>query len=558
MTDAVRIDRNTPAVGEVTRAEIFALALMAPLVTGVTLPYFLDLFGLPLLPRITLIIAAGVALIVARQWRFASTARVELLVAVLGGLGTWAFLLSQTWPALLPPGSGPDLTHHLLLIDYLQRTGSLVRDPAAAAALGEMAHYPPGVHLLAVLAGALVPGGGVTALYPVVAFCVALKFSFFFLILLRLLPGIAGQTPLAATGAALVVCVSTYTFGSFLQDSFLAQVVAELFAIAMWWTLIVWFQRPSAWSMGLFGACGVAAFLTWPVWVGVPCTALVFLIVARRDLPWSQRVGQAVRAMLPIAAVTTIHAASHGGAFGLIATGGAVSQPSLTSIRWWLPVLALVGVMRSWRRPAVWPLFALIGATGLQAALLWWVAATRGATNPYMAVKMIYLGVYPLIALAVIGVSAGVGGRPGSVWRGGLAPATWNAVIAVTLFAVATRDVSHVSRHSPDISADMWRAGLWARDHLPGHCVDYLVGNEYTAYWLHLAVLRNSRADARSTTNETYLTQPTVARWLVDRGVPYAIADLAFLPAEIRARTRDLYQVGGAVVIARDGECRAQ
>jgi hypothetical protein len=41
-----------------------------------------------------------------------------------------------------------------------------------------------------------------------------------------------------------------------------------LFAVAMWWALVVWIAQPAARAMVLFALFGVAAFLTWPIWVG--------------------------------------------------------------------------------------------------------------------------------------------------------------------------------------------------------------------------------------------------------------------------------------------------
>src|SRR5207244_6062479 len=67
--------------------------------------------------------------------------------------GAMAWLWWMAWPHLLPVGRGSDLTHHLLLIGYIDRTGRLVHDRTLAPYLGEMIDYPPGAHLLAVLAG---------------------------------------------------------------------------------------------------------------------------------------------------------------------------------------------------------------------------------------------------------------------------------------------------------------------------------------------------------------------------------------------------------------------
>ena len=69
----------------------------------------------------------------------------------------------------------------------------------------------------------------------------------------------------------------------------------------------------------------------------------------------------------------------------------------------------------------------------------------------------------------------------------------------------------------PVVSNELFAAGLWARTHVPVGCVDYLVGNEYTAYWLHLAVLGNPRISSRTGDDDTFLTQPSMARWLAPR-----------------------------------------
>ena len=108
------------------------------------------------------------------------------------------------------------------------------------------------------------------------------------------------------------------------------------------------------------------------------------------------------------------------------------------------------------------------------------------------------------------------------------------------------------------VDTDLYDAGLWTRDHLPAACVDYLVANEYTAYWLHLAVLGNERMTERSADDDLYLTAPSFARWVQDTASPrYAIAKQSVLPAEIRERTRVLYQRGDATVIERQGPTRA-
>jgi hypothetical protein len=508
------------------------------MVTAAVLPYATDFIGLGVLPRVlaatSLAVAATIA-VATRRWSPAPDTTL-LLCTVVVTLAVAAWL---AWPSLLPPGSGPDLTHHLLLVDYIERHGTLVHDASAAASLGEMAHYTPGVHLLAVTAGAISRTTGFQALYTVVAVSVALKFGLFALCLLRLFNGLGARLPLAIGGIALVFLASQYTLGSFIHDSFLAQTVGELFAIVMWWTLIVWNDKPSSWSMVTYGASGLATFLTWPVWIGPPVVALAILLLTRRDLDAQQRLRQASIALLPVAVIATLYTIGRAEGLGLVRTSGAVALPPWSPLGWGLLALAVLGLVSSAAMPSSRALLALIAALGLQAAALWAVAEWNGAATPYMAIKMLYLAAYPLIAAAMIAVGR-VTARP-----------VWTTVAVLTIGIVAARHVAAIPRPLPIVSTDLWTAGQWARSHVPRECVDYLVGNEYTAYWLHLAVLGNPRISARTGDDDTFRTQPTMARWLIPGTPCYAIARLHVLPDEIRNDVIILQQFGDAAILER-------
>ena len=93
----------------------------------------------------------------------------------------FAGLLWRSWPGFLMPGGGADLTHHLQLVDYLDRHWRLVHEPRVEAYLGEMVHYTPGAHLLASLLGRWTGRDGFHAVYFVVALSVAVKAGFVFL-----------------------------------------------------------------------------------------------------------------------------------------------------------------------------------------------------------------------------------------------------------------------------------------------------------------------------------------------------------------------------------------
>src|SRR5262245_568544 len=138
-----------------------------------------------------------------------------------------AWLLSLSGRDLLPPGSGPDLTHHLLLIRYIEQHWRLPHDLLLGAYLGEMVDYTPGMHLLAALAGAWTGTDGLHAVYPLVAFTVALKCGLVYLITRRLVSSDVPRLPFALASVLLLLLPRPYFVGSFAQNSFLAQVVAE-------------------------------------------------------------------------------------------------------------------------------------------------------------------------------------------------------------------------------------------------------------------------------------------------------------------------------------------
>src|SRR5687768_12349420 len=172
----------------IVRAEQVSLSCVTVLIGGVTVPYVTDALGFGVMPRVSaaaaIAIGAGTAAGLNRETTRGPT---EVLVLTLIAAAATAYFCWLAWPSLLPTGSGPDLTHHLVLIDYIERHGTLVHEPDAGGLLGEMADYTPGVHLLAVLAGAITGSSGFAAVYVVIAVSVALKAGVFFLIMMRLL-----------------------------------------------------------------------------------------------------------------------------------------------------------------------------------------------------------------------------------------------------------------------------------------------------------------------------------------------------------------------------------
>jgi hypothetical protein len=107
------------------------------------------------------------------------------------------------------------------------------------------------------------------------------------------------------------------------------------------------------------------------------------------------------------------------------------------------------------------------------------------------------------------------------------------------------------------LKEDVHRAGLWARDHVPAACVDYLVPHWVTAYWLHLDVLGNPRLTERME-QETFEYRISLGRWILPGGLPYGVAeDVDRLPPDVRQNIRILERFNAAAVIERtDGKSR--
>src|ERR1700682_2126839 len=110
-------------------SEAVAASAASFLSVAVIAAYLADRLGFPIAPFAILIVAAigaGLAWIWFKRrtaWEAeADLASGRVVIAVLP-CPIWI-----AWPELLPVGSGPDLPHHLLLIDYIDRHWRLVHD----------------------------------------------------------------------------------------------------------------------------------------------------------------------------------------------------------------------------------------------------------------------------------------------------------------------------------------------------------------------------------------------------------------------------------------------
>ena len=465
-------------------------------------------------------------------------------------LTTFGWLMWRARPDFLPTGSGSDLAHHLALLAYIERHGRLVHDATLGAYLGEMIDYTPGVHLLAVLAAAWFRTDALHAIHPVVALTAALKSGIVFLIARRLMPDGVPRVPLAMAAALLLWLPYTLFAGSFMEQSFLSQAVSELFAVAMWGALVAWEGRPTAGAVALFALFGAAAFLTWPIWIGPPALMLGCMALWHGELSWARRGRHAAIGLMPIAIVTAVYgAARQVYGFHMVNAVGFAIWPTPRVLGWPFVVLTTAGLAwavidRRARTAAL--LFATIS---LQAAALIVTGRSSGAVAPYLSLKMAYLAVYPLSIAAAVMIA--------NAWRALLSPVAasryaWLPVVLVALGA--GHAMAKAPSVAPVVTQPVFLAGSWARAHLPPACIDYLVADGYTGYWLHLAMLGNPRAAGRTLVDDTFEPRKAIVRWIVPGGLPYAIADnLDALPRDVRTNVDVLARFGSAAVVKRRG-----
>jgi hypothetical protein len=214
-----------------------------------------------------------------------------------------------------------------------------------------------------------------------------------------------------------------------------------------------------------------------------------------------------------------------------------------------LIVLAITGLITCLKRnTAGVTLWFLMGVI-IQAAALYALAGWRGAETPYMAMKMIYLALYPVAVVAAAGlgvVLARVPVRP--------APGAWLAALVV--LGTGLRAATAVPVPPSIVSSDLEAAGGWARENLPAACVDYVVRDAEQAYWLHLAVMGQPRSSVRTADLDNYTANRAVGRWIEGTAQPYAIAVSELLPGEVLRTAEVVRTFGTAVIIKRlHAEC---
>jgi hypothetical protein len=537
-------------------AEAAAAASLVFLATPGVAGYLLDNLGFSFAPGmllgLTLLTSATTLGWLGRTavWRGSTLTMWGGVVALVFG---WLVWIAR--PDFVPLGTGTDLTHHLQLIRFIEDRWHLPHDVIDGDFLGEMLVYTPASHILVAAAGRWIGLDGTRVLHGVLALVAALEAGLVLLIARRLLP--ARVPPVLALLAPIgLFAMPAYVLGPFIDFSFVAQVVAGLFAVAMWWRLMVWQDEHDIASMVLFAIAGVATFLSWPILIGPPLVALGLVMVFDGRTTIAARARHAAVAMAPMVAVAAVYAWHRTQFLRIAGAAGEATGPAVAVFGWPLLLFAAIGcglVLRSKRRAVVW---LVVGIAAQSVAL--YVFATSNNNQPYMALKTLYLLAYPMSVLAAIALGRlwqmVVSSRPAGMGERGWIPqlAAWVLVIAAGWMVgrplVAAPKILRM--RPPAVSLPLYEAGTWVRTHLPPACVEYLVGNDNRAYWLHLGVLGNRRLSARSANPQSFEPQDALVRWLSPGSLPYAIAELPALPRGIR-EDFDIVQSFGTAAVVR-------
>jgi hypothetical protein len=299
--------------------------------------------------------------------------------------------------------------------------------------------------------------------------------------------------------------------------------------------------------VALAGLCGASVFLVWPIWIGplLLAAAMAMMVAPRMDTP--TRVSCTVIAVAPMAMVAALHLSRHAAWVRMAGASGAVPAFVPGPPGWALIALAAVGVGLGVRIASARVTLFFFGGVVLQAVALYGLARLRGAETPYMAMKMIYLGVYPVAVLATVALARVVAGVPARL----AAPAAWASAALVAV--IATRIAEGITVPSPVVSPDLYHAGRWARASIEPACVDYVVESAEQAYWLHLAVMGQSRSSPRTADIDGYTTNRAAGRWIEGTSLPYAVATYHLLPGEVLRDAEVVRSFGSAVVIRRPG-----
>lgn len=539
--------------GTSTDPERILAAALVPAGVVMIFGYVGDLFGLPILPGVLAsvwIVSTVAACILFRaplrspSRRSAGVALAAFLVVTSASFAYFVWLAS---PSLLPITDGPDVVHHLQLIHFIRLAHHLPHDPKFAPYLVEMVGYTPGSHILAAVLAAVFRVDAVRVVHILASAFAAISLGLVYVLTLRVVdstsvPMRAAWQSLAAPLLALVPVA--FAFDAFTHFFFFAQVVSETFALGVLLAAVAWVRGDDRRSVWLIAICAASVCLSWPVWIGPAIAAVAaaaWMGAAAGRRPWAL-----VAALVPGVAITLVHAGLHRGSGGILTASGAMTVPSVAAFGIPLLVFLAIGCAFSARIREQRVILTFALAVVGQAVALAILARLAGSASLYLPFKMVFLLVPVAAVLAGVGLA-----RLTDVLFGSHSRLTWAAaVVPIVVAGIMLHGRGPTRRLHGSITDAAIEGGAWARDHVPGACVDYFSSYWLTGYWMHLDVLGNPRVSDRMRT-ESFEFRDVVGKWIEGRGLPFAfVEDFDAVPRDARVGMTILRRFGRAAVVA--------
>lgn len=572
MRPASRTGPAKPAsqhLAALTLSEAVLLVLLLAPAAMMLIGYALDVAGWPIAPRavgtLSALAVGGTVLVLARSGVLRPLHRGVLdegaLLLTLAGF--FAFAMALAAPSFLPRTHSGDTVNHLLLIDFIRLHRVLPHDPALRYYLGDMVAYPPGGHLLAALVAAWLGTTGVRVLHAVMAYSVAAKAALVYSVTVRLLPGVRTAPVFGLCASLFLLFPFEYVIGPLLRWGFYAQALAETFALATLWALVLFDQTGRKRVLTLFAVFGVGTLLTWVGWLLVPLAAFTVWLVLRRGLSPRAKLAAWVVAVPAVALLGVLDTLTRRADSSMLTAEGSVLAPSVEAFGLPLLVFGGLGALVAARQQRALPVLCFLGMLLGQATMLWALQTRLGVSTYYATFKTLYLAVYPLAILAGVALA--------TLWTrlertlGRLQEPRWawlSLAVPVVLIGAVLWTKPRIDWPSA-ITQPLYESGVWARDHLPNGCVDVLLSkwpaHWVTVDWLQMSVFGNPALSERSRLAEQKFKRRRVSRDLWDDPdrLPYAIVgSWQELPRRVKDRYTILYTSsdGTSAVVQRKGE----
>ncbi len=554
---------------QLTIAEVLLLLLVLVPASLLLTAYLLDAAGWPIEPGVvgalSISMPAGALAVLwrARLLRDVRRDAGELAGFVLTVVGFFVFAMALAAPSFLPRTHSGDTVNHLVLIDFIRLHHTLPHDPRLRYYLGDMATYPPGSHVLGALVASWLGTPGVRVLHAVMAYSVAVNAALVYSMTVRLLPGARAAPVFGLTASLLLLSAFEYVIGPLLRWGFYSQVIAETFALATLWTLLLYDRVRARVFPVMFAVFGIATLLTWVGWLVVPLAAVTAYLALRAGIAAGGKIADWAIAVLPVVVVGLFDTLARRADSGMLTAEGSVLSPSVDAFGLPLLVLGCLGAVLAVRQARARPVLIFLGMVLAQAAVLWMIQTHLRVSSYYATFKTLYLLVYPLAALAALALAT-LWSRLECSWSRLQSPRSAWLTLALPVIVVGSMLWRKPRVDWPSaITQPVYESGLWARVNLPNGCVDYLLSkwpaHWVTVEWLQVNVLGNPVESERTRRAAQKFERRRTAQdpWEDPERLPYAIVgNWQELPRRVRERYTILYTSvdGTSAVVQRMGE----